>query len=122
VISNGEVLEAAEIPDFEGYYVTRDGRILGKADKFMVPKVEKSGHLSIRAQLKRNGKRKTKYLAIHRAVLLAWVGPCPPGMQACHNDGNPANNRVENLRWDTHAANQRDRWIHTGRRKKCEGK
>jgi hypothetical protein len=46
---------------------------------------------------------------IHRLVLYAFVGPLPEGMEACHNDGNPANNRVENLRWDTRKSNVADR-------------
>ena len=29
-------------------------------------------------------------------------------MEGCHNDGNPLNNRLENLRWDTHLENCRD--------------
>lgn len=48
----------------------------------------------------------------HQLVLLAFVGPCPPGMECCHNDGNPANNAVENLRWDTRKANALDRYSH----------
>jgi hypothetical protein len=46
-------------------------------------------------------------------VLEAFVGPCPEGMQACHNNGNRLDNRLENLRWDTPSANQKDR-IHHG--------
>jgi hypothetical protein len=33
-------------------------------------------------------------------------------MEACHNDGNPSNNRLTNLRWDTRSENQRDRVRH----------
>jgi hypothetical protein len=29
--------------------------------------------------------------------LEAFVGPRPPGLVCCHEDGDPANNRVENL-------------------------
>jgi hypothetical protein len=46
--------------------------------------------------------------AVHRIVLEAFVGPCPEGMECCHNDGNPRNNNVTNLRWDTRSANQMD--------------
>lgn len=53
-----------------------------------------------------------KTFLVHRLVLTAFVGTCPEGMECCHNDGNPSNNRVENLRWDTHAENQRDRNKH----------
>lgn len=49
---------------------------------------------------------------VHRLVLEAFVGPCPEGMEACHNDGDPLNNRADNLRWDTHAANLRDKRRH----------
>lgn len=33
-------------------------------------------------------------------------------MECCHNDGNPSNNIVENLRWDTHSGNMMDRTLH----------
>lgn len=53
-----------------------------------------------------DGEKKTLY--VHRMVLETFTGPCPPGMEGCHNDGNPANNTVENLRWDTKEANVAD--------------
>jgi hypothetical protein len=49
---------------------------------------------------------------VHALVLNAFVGPCPDGMEGCHNDGNPMNNRVGNLRWDTHANNMLDQEMH----------
>lgn len=49
---------------------------------------------------------------VHILVLNAFVGPCPPGMEACHNDGNPKNNNASNLRWDTHKNNLKDRIKH----------
>lgn len=46
---------------------------------------------------------------IHRAVLEAFVGPRPEGMEGCHfPDSNPANNHLENLRWDTRRENRVD--------------
>jgi hypothetical protein len=47
-------------------------------------------------------------IQVHRLVLEAFVGPCPPGMEGCHNDGNPSNNALSNLRWDTPSANRYD--------------
>jgi hypothetical protein len=41
-------------------------------------------------------------------VLEAFVGPCPDGLEACHWDDDPTNNRLSNLRWDTSIANKRD--------------
>lgn len=49
---------------------------------------------------------------VSRLVLLAFIGSCPEGMQACHNNGNSFDNRLENLRWDTPKENQRDRVKH----------
>lgn len=45
---------------------------------------------------------------VHSLVLEAFVCPRPEGMHACHSDGNPTNNTVGNLRWDTPSANQWD--------------
>jgi hypothetical protein len=49
---------------------------------------------------------------VHRLVLEAFVGPRPEGMQACHNDGDPHNNALSNLRWDTPTANNADKKAH----------
>lgn len=49
---------------------------------------------------------------IHHLVLEAFVGPRPAGMEGCHNDGDPTNNRLDNLRWDTSKANQADKTKH----------
>lgn len=49
---------------------------------------------------------------VHRLVLEAFVGQCPEGLEGCHNDGNPANNQVGNLRWDTHTSNEADKIRH----------
>jgi hypothetical protein len=53
---------------------------------------------------------------IHHLVLEAFVGPRPPGLICCHWDGDPANNRVENLRWDTYKSNCDDMLRHGNRR------
>lgn len=49
---------------------------------------------------------------VPRLVLTAFVGPCPPGMECCHADGNPANNNLSNLRWDTRKGNCADKHRH----------
>lgn len=52
-------------------------------------------------------------VAVHRLVLEAFAGPCPPGMEACHfPDRDPTNNALANLRWDTRKANAADRVEH----------
>jgi len=49
---------------------------------------------------------------VHRLVLEAFVGPRPKNMECCHNDGDRENNRIKNLRWDTHKNNQIDMVVH----------
>ncbi len=51
-------------------------------------------------------------MRVHRLVLLVFVGPCPPGMGCRHLNGNPADNRLENLAWGTHTENMADRNRH----------
>src|SRR5699024_7150413 len=56
--------------------------------------------------LSRNNERHTHY--VHTLVLLAFVGERPAGMECLHKDGNPNNNRLDNLRWGTPSENNLD--------------
>lgn len=53
-----------------------------------------------------DGRRKQWY--VHRLVLFAFVGPCPEGLEGCHNNGDGSDNRLSNLRWDTQQSNRQD--------------
>ncbi len=53
-----------------------------------------------------------KQWSVHNAVLTAFVGPRPEGMQARHLDGNDKNNRLENLCWGAPQENADDRVRH----------
>lgn len=66
---------------------------------------DKDGYLLV--SLCKNGK--SKLSKVHRLVLEAFVGPCPPGLICRHEDDNPKNNNVSNLSWATHKTNQADR-------------
>ena len=56
-----------------------------------------------------NGNRYTK--TVHQLICEAVHGPCPAGMEVCHNDNNPSNNDYQNLRYDTPAGNVADRVV-----------
>ncbi len=56
--------------------------------------------------------RKGKQVKVHKLVMLAFVGEKPKGLVCCHNDGNPKNNCIDNLRYDTEVGNQADRYLH----------
>lgn len=59
----------------------------------------------------RNGTRQSAH--VHTLVLLAFVGLRPEGLEACHfPDRNPANCRLDNLRWGSSADNHADAVAH----------
>lgn len=110
------------ITNFSGYQVNRLGDVESCWSRYVRPPrltetwlplrpVVRQGYLTV--NLSKVG-RKAAHL-IHRLVLEAFVGPCPEGMVACHNDGDPANNELANLRWDSPRANSADALKH-GRR------
>ena len=54
-----------------------------------------------------------KTMQVHRVVAMAFLqGSIEDGPLVCHNDGNPNNNRVENLRWGTASSNMLDKGLH----------
>jgi hypothetical protein len=88
------------IPDWPGFLVSDRGEIRSPHGYLRKPSSSRDGHLYV---LHRFGGTlgRQKKLWIHRAVLLAFRGPCPAGMEARHLNGNPADNRVGNLAWGT---------------------
>lgn len=115
--------EWREIPGWEGYYAVSDdgqvkslarsvqgrpGVLINKRERLLTSQINSSGYLVV--WLCRDNKR--TQVSVHRLVLSAFVGPCPEGMEGCHNNGNPSDNRVENLRWDSRSENTKDRVRH----------
>lgn len=109
-----------EIKEFPGYEISDKGRVRSwwvwgrygmKAKKPRLLKlgIDRDGYKDVGIY---GPDRKQKWRRVHRLVLEAFVGPCPPGMEACHEDGKRMNNFVGNLRWDTNARNHRDRVKH----------
>lgn len=115
-------VEYRSITDFPGYCVGNDGSVwscrgqigLGPGlgtravltTKWRRLRPRRSGKTSHQLVTLRPG---TSHRLVHRLVLEAFVGPCPPGLECCHDpDPNPANNHLSNLRWDTHKNNIAD--------------
>ena len=92
------------IAGFPNYQITKNGQIwTNKHKKFLRQYLTHNGYLFVRLWDKtKPGYRGSR---ISRLVLQTFVGPCPEGMECCHNDGIKTNNHLENLRWDTHRAN-----------------
>lgn len=107
-----------KIPDFEGYEVSNFGQVRsffgrghGRAwkltrnpQRILAQGEKKNGYKFV--CLVGDSKRYSR--TVHRLVMLAFVGSCPKGMEVCHNDSDPANNRLDNLRYDTHFGNMKD--------------
>lgn len=55
-----------------------------------------------------------RMVQVHRLVLEAFIGKCPDGMEACHNNDVADDNRLVNLRWDTRTANEHDKLRNNG--------
>lgn len=53
-----------------------------------------------------------KRMLVHRLVALAFIGPCPAGMEVCHGDGDKKNNALPNLRYGTRRENAADKKAH----------
>lgn len=109
-----------EVPGYPGYYASSEGRIRGRRGHILKPglagnKGAVSRHFVITAFV--CCKPRSTY--VHIMVLLAFRGPRPtPQHQGAHADGNPANNRLRNLRWATPTENHKDAMDHgTGLRK-----
>lgn len=49
---------------------------------------------------------------VHHIVAGTFLGEAPKGTEICHNDGNPSNNHVDNLRYDSRSSNMTDRVKH----------
>lgn len=108
------------IPGHEGHYeISNHGRVRSldrvlttaagyqrrHTGKLLTPRTLPNGYLKIHL-----GGRHDEY--IHRLVLMAFVGPCPQGMECLHSDGNPTNNHLLNLRWASPSDNAYDRVRH----------
>lgn len=86
-----------------------------RVGKTMVPYVDKNGRY--RVCLCKKGLPKKFF--IHRLMLETFVGPCPVGMEACHINDDPSDNRLENLYWGTREENNKDK-IRNGKTAKGE--
>lgn len=114
-----------KIDGFPGYEVSdlgrvrswrsRNGKGRSKEPHLLTP-TPFQGRPYLRVALTGNSGNVTQH-RVHRLVLEVFVGPCPDGMEGCHSDGNPTNNALTNLRWDTKASNFLDQITHGTRRR-----
>ena len=109
-------VEYRSIPNFNAYRVGDDGSVWTQINRGsrrieegrwhqLSPGATKFGHLYVNLH---NGTGKKTRRYIHHLVLEAFVSERPVGKECCHGDGEPTNNKRDNLRWDTVQANRKD--------------
>lgn len=88
--------------------VKRGSRLLTVHGRIMTPSKVGKGYRKV--ALCCDGEQ--THRTVHDLVLSAFRGPRPAGKEAAHNNGKPADNRLENLRWDTRSGNFLDKNSH----------
>jgi NUMOD4 motif/HNH endonuclease len=89
-------------PDYEVSDLGRVRRLTTRGGRPLdVPRLkkltpDKEGYLRV---VLSNGKTRT--CKVHRMVLGAFVGPCPPGQETRHKNGRQDDNCLTNLLWGT---------------------
>jgi hypothetical protein len=94
--------EWREIVGFPEYLISDLGNVwTSRKQRLMKPSINREGYLYVHLPGR-------KLYKIHRVVAIAFI-PNPDAKNCVdHRDGNPSNNRVDNLRWATHAENSRN--------------
>ena len=113
--------EWRKIEGWDGYEVSSFGQVrswkvcrrspLDALPRPVAPWVLPNGYHQVK--LKDKGRKCNMY--VHRAVMTAFVGPCPEGNEVAHWDGNKGNNKLENLRYATPVENAVDMLRHGNR-------
>ena len=104
-----------EIPGYENYFATTDGKIFsGKSQEFLKQfiKSKKTGYLAVNLYVGGSGKHKFKQEHVHSLVLETFIGPNPGGFHGAHLDGSKDNNHLDNLKWVTVKENMSHKKIH----------
>lgn len=96
------------IPGWDRYQISDAGQIRGLRGRLLRQFKRPDGYLQV---ILRSDKIRTTR-KVHRLVALAFHGPCPDGYDVRHLDGNPENNRQQNLAYGTPSENEYDKVRH----------
>lgn len=92
------------VPETEDLYaVSDDGQVRGPKG-ILTQHLDTDGYPMVFLRLPSGRKTRT----VHRLVLSAFVGPRPRGLETRHLNGRRTDDRLENLKYGTHAENVAD--------------
>jgi hypothetical protein len=103
-----EVSNLGKIRSLDRIIICSDGRHRRLRGKLIKPAIDKIGRQTV--SLCMNGTHLTQ--RVHKLVLLAFTAKRVSNTEGCHNNGDTADNSIENLRWDSHSGNMHDTIIH----------
>ena len=104
-----EVSDHGRVRSLDRTITRSDGQVRRLKGKVLsAPPKQRGGYP--RVCLSAHGKDKVRY--VHSLVAETFIGTRPDGMEVCHNDGDPTNNHVDNLRYGTPSENELDKVRH----------
>lgn len=107
------------VPQYEGYYevsdlgvvrsldrtwTRRDGVPFRRKGRVIRPSTGRYGHQRL---VLHHDEKPDKTMTVHRIVAIAFLG-LKSDLVVCHENGDPKDNRLSNLRWDTLSSNSLD--------------
>ena len=111
-----EGIEYYEIPNFEGYYISKCGKVLStrpingvgecniKYARRLKPKLQKNGYERFCLYVNKKQKMKT----VHRLVAMTFLEDYTEDLYVDHKDNNKTNNNLSNLKMVTPSENNRN--------------
>ena len=86
-----------DIPNYPGYQAAPDGRVrLAENEQILKPR-KAVGKPYLQVYVRLGDKRVKRY--VHQLVALTFIDKLPDQTEVHHIDGDPVNNRTDNLMW-----------------------
>jgi hypothetical protein len=114
--------EFRELPGHKQLWVSASGKVVstrsnppGKSNppRLLIPWFDADGYMRIRAKSRFYNEKRSGYVQVHQAVLLAWGHERPSQEhQVRHLNGDKNDNRLANLAWGTLRENLDDKIRH----------
>lgn len=103
-----EVSNRGRVKSLKRTILRSNGITQGIPERILKSPPSRYGYPEVRLYPPAGGKLLGRTYFVHRLMLEAFVGPCPPNHEGTHLNDVPGDNRLENLRWGTSSGNSYD--------------